>query len=152
MHRYGGGMARVGCAMSHFLLWLQCDEPTLILEHDAVFVRPWAEFDFDHVCMVNDPDGATRRGAWWSAAMRNRGPGVYPKTWVTSPADRVPDGLAGNSAYVIKPHAAQALCDLYRRVGVWPNDATMCEQLMPGLQECFPFITKVEQTQSTTSA
>jgi hypothetical protein len=153
-HRYGGGLARVGCAMSHYLLWHKCVEegPLLVLEHDAVFLRPLPDFEFDNICQINDPKGATRGGDWWSAQMAKRGPGVHPKTWVIREGDRTPDGLAGNSAYVIKPHAAQALIDLYRTVGVWPNDATMCEQLVPGLQELFPFITRVEQTVSTTSA
>jgi GR25 family glycosyltransferase involved in LPS biosynthesis len=153
-HRYGGGLARVGCAMSHFLLWRKCVEegPLLILEHDAVFMRPLPAFNFDHICQINDPRGATRNGDWWSAQMIKRGPGVHPKTWVTQPSERRPDGLAGNSAYLIKPHAAKVLIDLYRTVGVWPNDATMCEQLVPGLQELYPFVTKVEQTVSTTSA
>lgn len=154
-HPYGGGLpARLGCALSHFLLWERCaelGEPILILEHDAVFLRAWPEFEFDGICQVNDPDGATRRGRWWSEQMAKRGPGVFPATWVTE--DRsVPDGLAGNSAYVIKPHAALDLIGLYRDLGVWPNDATMCKQLLPYLQECFPFITKVIQNQSTTSA
>lgn len=155
MHRYGGGKARVGCAMSHYLLWLRCmdlGEPVLILEHDAVFLRTWPKFQWSGICMVNDPAGATRRGAWWSAQMKRRGPGVWPKTWVTDPADKIPDGLAGNSAYVIHPHAARELVALYRAVGVWPNDATMCEQLVPGLQELYPWVTRVEQLQSTTSA
>jgi hypothetical protein len=126
-------------------------EPILILEHDAVFLRAWPEFEFDGICQVNDPDGATRRGKWWSEQMVKRGPGVFPATWVTD--DRsVPDGLAGNSAYVIKPHAALDVIGLYRDLGVWPNDATMCKQLLPYLQELFPFVTRVEQARSTTSA
>jgi hypothetical protein len=155
MHRYGGGDARVSCAMSHLELWAICalmNEPILILEHDAVFERPLPDFDFNHICQINDPTGATRRGSWWTESMIRRGPGVWPKTWVTNPAERIPDGLAGNSAYCIKPHAAKRLIDLYQTVGVWPNDATMCEQLVPGLQELFPFVTRVEQTVSTTNA
>ena len=151
-HSYGGGLARVGCAMSHFRLWLECTEPMLVLEHDAVFLRPLPDVEFKSICQVNDPDGATRRGKWWSEQMRKRGPGVFPATWVTDPKDRIPDGLAGNSAYLVKPHAAQRLVELYRTVGVWPNDATMCKQLVPDLEELYPFVTKVEQTVSTTNA
>ena len=154
-HRYGGGKARVGCAMSHFLLWERCadlGEPILILEHDAVFVREWPAFKFTGICQVNDPTGATRKGAWWAAQMAKRGPGVFSKTWVTDPSERIPDGLSGNSAYVIHPHSARELMSLYRAVGVWPNDATMCEQLVPGLQELYPFVTRVDQAISTTNA
>jgi len=34
--------ARIGCAMSHYRLWRECgaqEEPCLILEHDAEFIR-----------------------------------------------------------------------------------------------------------------
>lgn len=151
-HPYPGLLpSRVGCAMSHYLLWLECSkgaEPYLILEHDAVFIRELPEFEFDGICQINDPRGATPKGAWWSDYMAVRGPGIYPTTHIFS--DDRPDGLAGNSAYVIKPHAALALIDKVCEVGLWPNDAIMCRQFFPWLQELFPFVTKVEQGQSTT--
>ena len=154
-HPYGGMLeSRIGCAMSHLRLWETCRdlcEPIMVLEHDAVFLRVFDVFDFDSACQLNDPRGATRRGDWWSDQMAKRGPGLFPKTWVTKPDQAIPDGLAGNSAYVLMPHTAQLLIDLYDELGVWPNDATMCAQLVDGLQEIYPFVTRVEQTQSTTS-
>jgi GR25 family glycosyltransferase involved in LPS biosynthesis len=137
--------------MSHFRLWEECvrlDEPILILEHDAVFIRALPDFEFDGICQVNDPRGATPRGGWWSDRMAERGPGVFPKTRVLEHPR--PDGLAGNSAYVIKPWAAQELIGACRKYGLWPNDAIMCVQLFPYLQEHYPFITRVEQIVSTT--
>jgi GR25 family glycosyltransferase involved in LPS biosynthesis len=155
MHPYPGRLApRIACAMSHRLLWERCrdaGEPVLILEHDAVFERAFETFEFETACQINDPRGATRRGDWWSEAMRRRKPGVYPKTWVTDPRDQIPDGLAGNSAYLLQPGTADRLCHLQETFGVWPNDATLCEQLVPGLQERYPFVTRVEQMLSTTS-
>ena len=150
--------AKIGCSMSHYLLWKKCveiDEPILIMEHDAIFLRPLPRFIeglVNGICQINDPRGATRKGAWWSDQMKKRGGvGVFEKTWITEPDERqIPDGLAGNSAYIIKPWAGQELIDKYHEVGVWPNDATMCKQLFPYLEEYFPFITKVVQTQSTT--
>ena len=147
---YGGNNdARIACFMSHYLLWRRCvvkERPLLILEHDAVFVRPFEPFEFDNICMINDPFMATPRGDWWSDQMRRRGPGVWPKTKVFD--DSRPDGLAGNSAYVIKPHAAQNLIDLAHEIGAWPNDALMCRQFMD-LQEYYPFITEVRAEMST---
>jgi GR25 family glycosyltransferase involved in LPS biosynthesis len=151
-HPYGNLDAKIGCAMSHMLLWRTCvalGEPIAILEHDAVFQRRFEEFEFRGICQINDPDGATPRGKWWSEQMVKRGPGVFQKTRVFP--DDVPDGLAGNSAYVIKPFAAQELIETVEDLGVWPNDATMCRQLFPYLEEHFPFVTRVEQTFSTTS-
>lgn len=146
---------KIACSMSHFLLWKKCvelNEPILILEHDTVFLRPLPDVEFKGICQINDPASATRRGSVWSQSMIKRGgSGVFEKTWVTTEADRaIPDGLAGNSAYMIKPYAAQELIDKYYELGVWPNDATMCKQLFPYLEEYYPFITKVIQTESTT--
>jgi GR25 family glycosyltransferase involved in LPS biosynthesis len=152
-HGYTGNVkACIGCAMSHFLLWQRCvvlNETILILEHDAVFLREFPQFDFAGICQINDPAGATKRGQWWHEEMVRRGPGVHPKTPVLP--DDVPDGLAGNSAYVLKPFAAQELIEACHRVGLWPNDALMCRQFFPYLQELYPFVTRVEQSQSTTS-
>lgn len=147
--------AKIGCSMSHYLLWQSCvdfGEPYLILEHDAVFLRPLPEFEFNGICQINDPNGCTRKGSWWSQQMKRRGgEGAFNKTWVTTPSERhIPDGLAGNSAYLVKPHAAQQLVNKFHELGVWPNDAMMCKQLFPYLQEYYPFITKVIQTKSTT--
>lgn len=152
-HPYAGRLEpRLGCAMSHLLLWERCverGEPLLILEHDAVFIRKLESFAFKAICQINDPAGATRRGQWWHEQMVARGPGVWPKTRLPQNL-AVPDGLAGNSAYVIQPHAAQTLIELCHVHGVWPNDALMCAQLVPDLEERYPFITRVEQSMSTT--
>lgn len=147
--------SKIGCAMSHYLLWKRCaeiDEPILILEHDAVFLRPLPNIDFKGICQINDPAGATRKGAWWSQQMQKRGPGVFPKTWITTEKERhIPDGLAGNSAYLLKPQAAQEIINFVNKVGLWHNDAIINYQEFPWLQEYFPFITKVVQTQSTSA-
>ena len=148
---YGGDhWARVGCFLSHYLLWWRCsrlDTPIMILEHDAVFVRNFHPFEFQSICMINDPFMATPRGDWWSDQMRKRGPGVWPKTRVFE--DDRPDGLAGNSAYLIKPEAARKLINLVQVLGAWPNDALICRQLVRGLEEVYPFITHVESDIST---
>ena len=111
------------------------------------------KIEFKGICQINDPAGATRKGAWWSQQMKQRGgEGAFEKTWVTTPDERhIADGLAGNSAYLIKPWAAQELVNTFHKLGVWPNDATMCKQLFPYLEEYYPFITKVVQTKSTTT-
>ena len=148
---YGGDdAARRACFMSHYRLWeycAACSEPVLILEHDAYFVRPFEPFEFQSICMINDPANATPKGVWWSQQMAERGPGVWPKTPVFD--DSRPDGLAGNSAYVIKPEAARRLLELTREVGAWPNDALICRQFFPDLEECYPFVTEVRSEGST---
>lgn len=150
-HSYGGDeAARIGCAMSHYALWEKCaysGKRMLILEHDSVFLRPFFVFKFKAACMINDPAGATPRGDWWHEQMVKRGPGAWQKTRIFE-SDR-PDGLAGNSAYVLQPLTALHLMQTVKWLGVWPNDATMCRQLVPNLQEHYPFITRVEPERST---
>ena len=110
-HPYKGAnlQAKIGCSMSHFLLWKKCvelDQPILILEHDTIFVRDFPkDINFKGICQINNPRNATPKGAWWSDHMKKRGTeGVHEKTWVRKPNERmIPDGLAGNSAYMIKP-------------------------------------------------
>lgn len=148
--------AKIGCSMSHYLLWKKCielNEPILILEHDAIFICPLPEIEFDGICQINDPLGATYKGNWWHAEMVKRGTGgVHEKMWVRPEKERnIPDGLAGNSAYMIKPWAAQELVNKVKEIGVWPNDATICKQLFPYLEEYYPFVTKVHQVRSTSS-
>jgi len=151
-HPYGSLLPKIGCSMSHYLLWERCaagDEPILILEHDAQFLRPMPDIVINGICQINDPRGATPHGARWSDEMAERGEGLWPKTRVMERGQ--PDGLAGNSAYIVTPWAASELMSAFHEHGVWPNDATMCVQLFPYLQEYYPFITKVRQTQSTTT-
>ncbi len=145
---------KISCSMSHYLLWKKCvglNVPILILEHDAVFIRKFPEFDFQGICQINDPKGGGKNGSKLSHLMTTRGTvGVQPSTPNTTDK-MIPDGLAGNSAYVIKPFAAQELINKFHELGVWPNDATMCIQLFPYLEEYYPFITKAEQEISTSS-
>jgi len=146
--------ALIGCTMSHYSLYERCvelNEPILILEHDAVFIREFPEFEFKGICQINDPNGGGKNGKRLSELLiRNGKIGVSPKTPNIGSTKDFPDGLAGNSAYVIKPFAAQELINKYHKLGVWPNDAIMCIQLFPYLEEYYPFITKVDQTISTT--
>jgi len=143
--------ARIGCSMSHYLLWeecYRCGEPILILEHDAVFLHGLPELPAEFgAIMLNDPYLATPRGGWWRNEIAEKGPGVHQKTGVFD--DGRPDGLAGNSAYIISPKAARTCMAAYETLGVWPNDATLCRQLVDGLMEVYPFVTRVDQTQST---
>lgn len=144
---------RVGCFFSHYFLWKKCmDEgkPILILEHDARFLRPLPDIDWEGACMINDPSLCTPRGEWWANKIKEKGEGVHNKTVVFD--DSRPDGLAGNSAYLLKPKAAEELVQKVSEIGAWPNDALMCRQFFPWLQELYPFVTTIgANNESTTS-
>ena len=141
--------ARIACAQSHYQLWKKCvdmDEVICILEHDAVFTHRFDMADFEGGAMaLNDPAGATFRAQEYDQSLM---PGVNAVPWIT---DRIiPQGLPGNSAYVIKPWAAQQLIDAQDSIGWWPNDAIMCRQLFDWLRVIKPYYTQVQNMISTT--
>ena len=163
------------CTISHMRLWQHCidiDEPILILEHDAFFEQ---FFSYKHIalagqnshdensmqwtggiCGINNPIGATRKAKIFAEKVRNQLKntlGLTVAPYVDDPGDLpLPNGLAGNSAYIIKPWAAKKLLEKTVEVGIWPNDALMCRQFFPWLQVYYPFITTVQNTPSTTTS
>jgi len=162
---------RIGCFLSHYTLWKNCieaDKPIMILEQDALFTN---RFDYGiikesfkgDILGLNNPIGATRLASVYDKTLkdiwelrsskRKQNPkyDVYEAPWVDK-NKMIPQGIAGNSAYIIKPAGARKLIELTAEHGIWPNDALMCKQLMPGkLQHIYPYITKVQGGKSTTS-
>lgn len=147
--------ARMACACSHYELWDECastNTTMLILEHDALFTR---KLDFDPhetsatIIGINNPRGATRRAGVYYDAIQNSTLKFQPVPLVDDIT--VPQGLAGNSAYIIKPAGAKKLLELVKTYGLWPNDAIMCRQLLPKLAVTKTFYTTVQGLESTTS-
>ena len=154
-------MKLVACFLSHFWLWLEIaesTEPRIILEEDALFVKP---LDLDilkntkfSIVGLNDPRGATRKSGVFHSeveSLSNLGYNIIPVPSVDN--QNVPQGLAGNSAYFIRPEGAKTLVGLVKAHGVWPNDAIMCKQLMPKqLGVTTTYYTRVQGTKSKTAA
>lgn len=70
--------------------------------------------------------------------------------WVSE--QDVPQGLAGNSAYLLTPLAAKDLIEKTHEIGIWPNDALICKQFFNNmLFTAYPYYTKVQGNSSTTS-
>ena len=63
----------------------------------------------------------------------------------------LPMGLAGNSAYVIRPHAAKEVLEAMKSIGMWPNDAILCRQLFPWLRVTKQYYTTTQRGVSTTT-
>lgn len=148
---------RIACFLSHYEQWKQCaesGEAMIVLEHDAYFT---AKVDVDmlekssyNIIGLNNPMGATRRANVFHKQVQERSKGVLPCPKVD--LDHVPQGLAGNSAYYIKPEGAKKMLELVKEFGAWPNDAIMCRQLLGGkLGVTNPYYTKVQGLVSTTS-
>lgn len=148
--------ARIACAISHYSLWEKCvdsKQTFLILEHDALFTNK-LDFDIDDTMFdilgINDPRGATRNSQKFYEKVVGS---ITPYLPVPSIDDiTIPQGLAGNSAYIIKPSGAYKLLKLVSEYGLWPNDAIMCRQLVgPTLGVTRKFYTRVQGLQSTTT-
>jgi GR25 family glycosyltransferase involved in LPS biosynthesis len=145
---------KIACTLSHLRLWKKCvelNEEIMILEHDALFVRRFKPFKWDGgVLGLNNPLGATRLSKVFYAKAEASEAGVSNCPFVDE--QNVPQGLAGNSAYIIKPAFAERLINKVEEVGIWPNDALMCNQLFPNeLKIITPFYTKVQGGISTTT-
>lgn len=152
----------MACTISHLRLWKLCadlKEPIMILEHDALLDK---HFKYRYLedggftggaIGLNHPIGATRKAkVFHDKAIANGIPGCYECPAVDDlGAINVPQGLAGNSAYIIKPWAATMLIDKVKEIGLWPNDAVMCKQFFPWLQITLPFYTKLQGISSSTT-
>jgi GR25 family glycosyltransferase involved in LPS biosynthesis len=143
-------LARIATFVSHYRLWkLALLDEVLILEDDAVFTRKFKpHFDRFAVLGINDPRGATRRAAHYHFMVQTHTDEVSEVPWIDK--RDTPQGLAGASAYLMRPTGATAALNLASRHGAWPNDALLCKQLMPGMLGTIKkYYTKVQGTPST---
>lgn len=147
---------RMACSMSHFNLWQMCyeiKEPILVLEHDAMFVN---RIDFDirktkfDILGINNPLMATRKAHDYYDKIVSKFDAFQYTPYIDEDI-KVPQGLAGNSAYIIKPEGAEKMISLTYKHGVWPNDSLMCRQLVDKLGVTRKFYTRVQGLPSTTT-
>ena len=148
--------ARIACALSHYTLWKESadnNETLLVMEHDAKFVK---KLDVDeieqskyNIIGINNPLFATRKAQLFKQLVEGSSKSILPVPSIDS--FDVPQGLAGNSAYVIKPRGAKDMIKLVEDHGLWPNDALMCKQLVKSLAVTKTFYTEVQGTPSTTT-
>jgi len=148
---------RISCFVSHWYLWQKCvklNEMILILEHDSRFIKKlpadstFARADFD-IIGINDPSMATRKSKLYHDMILERVDFFQPVPRIDE--FNIPQGLAGNSAYVIKPAGAKLMLELSQEYGMWPNDALMCYQLVPKLGVTRNFYTRIQGLRSTTT-
>jgi GR25 family glycosyltransferase involved in LPS biosynthesis len=149
--------AKIACALSHYLLWKKCiniNEPILILEHDAIFIR---HLDYSYILNskykiigLNDPLRATRKANVFDSIIQSNFNEIQPVPRIDNIS--VPQGLAGNSAYVVTPDACKLVIDKVSEIGLWHNDALLCYQLFDFLGVTKIYYTKVQGTPSTTTS
>jgi GR25 family glycosyltransferase involved in LPS biosynthesis len=147
---------RVACMISHMRCWkkaIDLNETIVILEHDALFTRYFSPSPLTSewkggILGLNNPIGATRRAHIFDGQVRK----IQGLQGVPSVDDwDVPQGLAGNSAYMISPKAAKKLLNKVKEIGMWPNDALMCKQMFPWMQVVYPYYTKIQKGLKSTT-
>jgi len=150
--------SRISCAIMHYSLWKKTaieNKPIFVFEHDAIFIKDipenFTEGNKAPIIGLNSPFGATRIPTAYNNFVQ-----TYNGDKEIIPAPRIdhsyiPQGLAGNSAYYITPNGGSIMLNLTKEHGLWPNDALMCRQLVPGLSVTKTYYTKVQGIQSTTS-
>jgi len=146
---------RIACGLSHYMLWktaVSTKTPILVLEHDAIFQHA---IDFDitrtpfEILGINNPLGCTRKSRDYYDQIVNNPQPYQLVPWIDDQI--VPQGLAGNSAYIITPSGGQQLIKLVKEYGLWPNDAIMCRQLVRRLGVTKKFYTHIQNLRSTTT-
>ena len=152
---------RMACFLSHYCLWektISNGEPMLILEHDAMF-KSKSPIPFDEILKskfdiigINEPFRATRLSQLFHEKVQNDH--FSRNDVVRAPLIddiSVPQGIAGNSAYIITPNGASKMVELTKEHGAWPNDALMCRQLVFSLGVTKKYYTKMQGIRSTTT-
>ena len=148
---------RISCFLSHWYLWHKCknlDEMIMIFEHDSRIIKKlpadstFQKSNFD-IIGINDPSMATRKSKLYHDMILKNSEFFQPVPRIDE--FNIPQGLAGNSAYVIKPAGAIKMIDLAQEHGMWPNDALMCYQLIETLGVTRNFYTRVQGLRSTTT-
>lgn len=124
----------IGCFLSHFELWKRCaelNEPILILEHDAVFLRPLPVDILDHFADLLRLDAFDVFDPKYNekiAESLNK-PIGYIKG---KPNGRHIAGefCMGTHAYIIKPNAARKLISFALTVGGLPADVIVGDRVV----------------------
>jgi len=152
---------RMACAVSHYRLWSMCVDvgPMLIMEHDAIFIQRLRydnllEDKHYNIIGINNPIGNTRKSMEFHKILQDAKPFSSSNAIVPVPTIDtfdIPQGLAGNSAYIIKPAGAQACINAAKEYGLWPNDALMCKQLVTNMGVTKAYYTNTQQIVSTTT-
>lgn len=149
---------RIACFLSHYLLWKRCielDEPIIIHEHDACYFNnselPLDQFNKSYYDIIglNDPSRATRLASLYHEKVQESEGNIVRAPIIDQ--HMVPQGIAGNSSYHIKPRGAREMVSLTKQYGAWPNDALMCRQLVSRLGQSKKYYTYVQGLESTTS-
>ena len=155
MYRATNQLKVIACAVSHMRVWeeiIKEDRPCLVLESDAMFTRKFTGMRKGlGVIGLCDPRGATRKADKFHEHCSFSKSVKFAPIVNDDNEDPVPQGLAGGSAYWLKPRVAKEFLEKIKEVGMWPNDAFICKENFMHLRVVYPYYTKVQGVASTTT-
>lgn len=157
----------MACTISHMRAWVYSivnNRDVLILEHDAIFdgyfkfKKIYSKNDKFGIVSINSPKGATRNQLGFENGVVQQYRADPSKLLYNVPDVNVaqvdpplPQGLPGNSAYIIQPWAARKLLEKTIEIGLWPNDALICKEFFPWIKVLYPYVTGLQSIKSTTT-
>lgn len=115
-----------GCFLSHYLLWEKClelNEPIIILEHDAVFIRPLPDNILDlftHHCILDD--SLYCEGYEDTLSDETVDVKLFLKRKNSKPTWSKMQYVCGSHAHIVKPLGAQTLINNVKKHGWLPAD------------------------------
>jgi len=118
----------ISCFLSHYFIWKEAKEDTLVLEHDAVFTSSIDHIQYNDLVNIGKPSYGRYR--------KQESPGVYP---LFSKNGYLP----GTHAYMFKKHFAKSLIEVAHR-SPYPCDVFLSTRNFPTLQEYWPWPIKCE--------
>lgn len=113
----------VSCFLSHYFIWAEAKEETLVLEHDAVFYDKINEIEYNDFVSIGKPS--------FGRYNKMNQKGTYPLF------SKVGGYLPGAHAYMFKPHFVQDLLYQASRQPA-PTDVFLNSRNFPTMQECWP--------------
>jgi GR25 family glycosyltransferase involved in LPS biosynthesis len=141
-----------GCFLSHFLLWEKClelNEPIMILEHDALMIRPLPTNIlnlFTHHCIL---DYAVHYLNYEEIIANECDLKITEYSRINSEKfgfkDINQNHVRGSHAHIVTPLGAKTIIESVRKFGILPSDAcvnryyTSYVTIDPLIARCHPF-------------
>lgn len=124
-----------GCAASHYLLWKLClelDQTICVLEHDAVWIRPFNSDLLKQSWDVLHLDWRSNKVEnYYDQVLRDHGTAITAwcpgwRTIIKRPFKRLKKlSISGSHSYLIRPRAAAQLLTQVDQQGILPSDVQL---------------------------
>ena len=129
--------AVLGNFLTQYRTWkiiADLDKPSIVLEHDAVFVGPVPELDGHDIVNLGKPS--------FGGFSTEVDPGTYKFF-------SKPGYFGGAHAYYLTPNGARSLIRVASKVGAGPCDLFLCTKNFPDLREVYPWPIEAHDSFST---